>query len=59
MAFVALLDANALYRDRVSRGTYVALSQNAADLLTSPGRSPNETEELMEWIAGNEGACRS
>lgn len=38
---------------------YVAPSQNAADLLTSPGRGPNEADELMEWMARNEGAWRS
>ena len=38
---------------------YVAPSQNAADLLTSPGRGPNEAEELMDWMARNEGAWRS
>lgn len=38
---------------------YVALSQNAADLLTSPGRGPNEAEELMAWMAKNEDAWRS
>ncbi len=38
---------------------YVALSQNAADLLTSPGRGPNEAEELMDWMAKNEDAWRS
>ena len=39
--------------------SYVALSQNAADLLTSPGRGPNEAEELMGWMAENEDAWRS
>jgi hypothetical protein len=38
---------------------YAAPSQNAADLLTSPGRGPSEAEELMEWMARNEGASRS
>jgi hypothetical protein len=38
---------------------YAAPSQNAADLLTSAGRGPSEAEELMEWMARNEGACRS
>lgn len=38
---------------------YVALSQNAADLLTSPGRGPNEAEELLDWMAKNEDAWRS
>ena len=38
---------------------YAAPSQNAADLLTSPGRGPSEAEELMEWMARNESAWRS
>ena len=47
-------------RDREQGGiTYVALSQNAADLLTGPGRGTNEAEELMEWMARNEGVWRS
>src|SRR5262249_52549388 len=29
---------------------YAALSQVAADLLTSPGRSPTEGEELIRWM---------
>ena len=37
---------------------YVALSQNAADLLTSPGRGPSESEELMDWMEENEDAWR-
>lgn len=36
----------------------VALSQNAADLLTSPSRGPNEAEELMDWMEKNEDAWR-
>ncbi len=47
-------------RDREQEGiTYVALSQNAADLLTSLGRGPNEAEELLEWMARNTGAWRA
>ncbi len=38
--------------------SYVALSQNAADLLTGPGRGPSEAEELMDWMEENEGAWR-
>jgi hypothetical protein len=30
----------------------VALSQVAVDLLTSPGRGPNEAEGLMTWMSG-------
>lgn len=39
--------------------SYVALSQNAADLLTSPGRGPSEAEELMDWMERNRDAWRS
>jgi hypothetical protein len=38
--------------------TYAALSQVAADLLTSPGRAPSEAEALIEWMEGNESAWR-
>lgn len=34
--------------------TIAALSQVAADLLTSPGRSPNEAEALMTWMRDHE-----
>jgi hypothetical protein len=47
--------------DRTSRkgGIMVsALSQVAADLLTSPGRGPNEAEALMDWMRENEHAWR-
>ncbi|MGH2720513.1 MAG: hypothetical protein ACRDJO_02760, partial [Actinomycetota bacterium] len=39
--------------------TSTALSQVAADLLTSPGRGPSEAEELLEWMARNEDAWRT
>jgi hypothetical protein len=29
---------------------FAALSQVAADLLTSPGRGPSEGEELLSWL---------
>ncbi len=39
-------------RTRVDEGvTYVAPSQAAVDLLTSPGRSPAEGEAVLEWMA--------
>lgn len=38
--------------------SYVALSQNAADLLTSPGRGPSEAEELMNWMERNQDSWR-
>jgi hypothetical protein len=36
-----------------------ALSQVAVDLLTSPGRGPQEADELLEWMAGNEDGWRT
>jgi len=33
---------------------YVAPSQAAIDLLTSPGRGPEEAEALIEWMQANE-----
>jgi hypothetical protein len=39
--------------------TLAALSQVAADLLTSPGRGPAEAEELISWMRQNEDAWRS
>jgi hypothetical protein len=38
---------------------YAALSQVAADLLTGPGRSPQEAEVLIEWMKTHEPAWRS
>lgn len=37
---------------------HAALSQVAADLLTSPGRGPAEAEELIEWMIANEEVWR-
>jgi hypothetical protein len=39
--------------------TIAALSQVAADLLTSPGRGPNEAEALMTWMSDHEEAWRA
>jgi hypothetical protein len=36
-----------------------ALSQVAVDLLTSPGRGPQEAGVLLEWMAVNEDAWRT
>jgi hypothetical protein len=38
---------------------YAALSQVAADLLTSPGRGPAEGQELIEWMEKNEKSWRT
>jgi hypothetical protein len=37
---------------------YAALSQVAADLLTSPGRGPSEGEELIGWMQAHEASWR-
>jgi hypothetical protein len=39
--------------------TVAALPQVVADLLTSPGRGPNEAEALMEWMRENESVWRA
>ncbi len=39
--------------------TYAAPSQAAADLLTGPGRAPQEAEALLTWMGKNERAWRS
>jgi len=47
-------DEIAFERTRTDDGvTYVAPSQAAVDLLTSPGRSPAEGEAVLEWMARN------
>jgi hypothetical protein len=38
--------------------THAAPSQLVADLLSSPGRGPNEAEELLRWMSENEDAWR-
>jgi len=37
---------------------YAAFSQVAADLLTSPGRGPEEAEALLTWMETHEDAWR-
>jgi hypothetical protein len=39
--------------------TVAALSQIVVDLLTSPGRGPNEGEALIEWMRANEHVWRT
>lgn len=41
---------------RTLRDTVPALSQVAVDLITSPGRDPNEAEALVQWMRENEDA---
>lgn len=46
-------------RSSVADGVrYAAVSQAAADLLTSPGRAPAEAEELLNWMAASEKVWR-
>ncbi len=40
------------------RLVYVAPSQAAADLLTGPGRGPDEAEALLDWMRKNEHVWR-
>lgn len=44
---------------KVDAVTFAALSQVAADLLTGPGRSPAEADELIRWMGEDEDAWRS
>jgi len=37
---------------------YAAPAQVAVDLLTSPGRGPQEGEELIDWMKANEETWR-
>jgi len=39
--------------------TVAAVSQVAVDLLTSPGRGPNEGDALIEWMQANEDVWRT
>jgi hypothetical protein len=48
--------------DRTSRRDGLlcaALTQVAADLLTSPGRGPAEAEELLQWMKANDAVWRT
>jgi hypothetical protein len=44
---------------RIDGISYAAPSQVAADLLTGPGRAPQEAEALLMWMRKNERAWRS
>lgn len=60
VALVTPFDPVVYERTTKQKGTTVAAaSQIAADLLTGPGRSPNEAEALMEWMRENENAWRA
>jgi hypothetical protein len=52
-------DARVLFGAVSEQGLkFVAPSQAAADLLTSPGRGPAEAEALISWMSQNEDAWR-
>lgn len=53
--FDPVVFARAMVRDDV---TYAAFTQVAADLLTSPGRGPQEGAALLQWMEENEDAWR-
>ena len=60
VSLVEPFDAVVFERTVESEGlVYAALSQVAADLLTGPGRSPSEAEELLQWMQKNEKAWRA
>lgn len=53
-------DAVAFERARTIEGVlYAAASQVAADLMTSPGRGPEEALALIDWMKEHEGEWRS
>jgi len=61
-ANVMLIDPfDSVVFDRTWKGdgvTFAALSQVAGDLLSGPGRGPEEAKELMQWMQANEQAWR-
>lgn len=60
VTLVRPLDPVVFARSWVDEGIrYAALSQVAADLLTSPGRGPSEGEELIAWMRKNTDAWRA
>jgi hypothetical protein len=60
VALALPFDSVVFERTTEKKGVRVAaVSQVAADLLTSPGRGPNEAEALIEWMRENEDAWRS
>ena len=60
LALATPFDPVVFERTSKKNGVIVAaLSQVAADLLTSPGRGPNEAEALMEWMSEHENVWRA
>ena len=57
VAILTPFDDVVFERTSTKNGVVIAaLSQVVADLLTSPGRGPNEAEALMQWMQENEDA---
>jgi hypothetical protein len=55
VAILAPFDDVVFERTSRKNGVVIAaLSQVVADLLTSPGRGPNEAEALMQWMQENQ-----
>jgi hypothetical protein len=60
VALLTPLDDVVFERTSTRNGvTIAAISQVAADQLTSPGRGPNEAEALMHWMQENEDTWRA
>lgn len=53
--FDSVVFARAVKREGI---TYAALTQVTADLLTSPGRGPQEGAALLQWMEGHEDVWR-
>ncbi len=51
-------DAPFLHTQQRNQHYFAAISQIAADLLSSPGRAPAEAEELINWMKNNEETWR-
>jgi hypothetical protein len=60
VALFTPLDDVVFERTSATKGiTIAAISQIAVDLMTSPGRGPNEAEALMQWMQESEDAWRA
>jgi hypothetical protein len=59
VALMVAFDAVVYERTSEKSGVKIAaISQVAADLLTSPGRGPSEADALIDWMKGNEDGWR-
>lgn len=60
VALLSAFDPVVYERTMRQKGILItALTQVAADLLTSPGRGPNEAQALMDWMQENENVWRT